>query len=184
MENMKKQKRQKTSFKWAVRLLMWSFAISIVLTLIASRALSGAGLLTAALVLLIFVTLGVVFDMLGIATATASEKPFHSMAANRVAGAKESLRFIKNADKVSSFCNDMVGDICGIVSGASSAAIVTVLSRDFSSATTVATLIVSGLLAGLTVGGKAFFKPIAMRHNTAIVLAVGRIMHTFKRVVK
>lgn len=181
---MKKQKRQKISFRWAVRLLLWSFAISIVLTLFATRALSGAGLLSAVLVLLLFVSLGVAFDMLGIATATASEKPFHAMAANRVAGAKESLRFIKNADKVSSFCNDMVGDICGIVSGVSSAAIVTVLSRDFSVAETVTTLVVSGLLAGLTVGGKAFFKPIAMRHNTIIVLTVGRLMHRFKRIVK
>lgn len=28
------------------------------------------------------------------------------------------LNLKKNADKVSSFCNDVIGDICGIISGA------------------------------------------------------------------
>lgn len=181
---MKKRKRREYSFRWAIRLLLWSFAITIVLTLLATNALSGAGLITAILVLLIFVALGVVFDMLGVAAATASEKPFHSMAANRVAGAPEGLRFIRSADKVSSFCNDMVGDICGIVSGVCSATIVAVLTRDFSVTLTVTTLVVSGLLAGLTVGAKALFKPVAMRHNTQIILTVGRVIYIFKRKVK
>jgi len=178
------KKRIKPSLRWAIRLLIWSFAITVILTLFSTHAMSGAGLITAIFILLVFIVLGVLFDMLGIAAATASEKPFHAMAANRVAGAAESLRFIKNADRVSSFCNDMVGDICGIISGISAMAIVTVLSRDFSAGVTITTLVVSGLLAGLTVGAKALFKPLAMRHNTAIVLLMGQLIHIFKRKVK
>jgi hypothetical protein len=178
------KKRKKTSIRWAIRLLLWSFAITIVLTLFSTRALSGASLISAILILFIFIFVGVVFDMLGIAAATASEKPFHSMAANRVRGSVESLKFISNADRVSSFCNDMVGDICGIISGISSMAIVTVFINDFSTSVTVTTLVVSGLLAGLTVGAKALFKPVAMRHNTNIILMVGRVIYIFKRKVK
>ncbi|MCL2080757.1 MAG: hypothetical protein FWH16_01510 [Oscillospiraceae bacterium] len=174
------KKRVKPSIKWALRLLLWSFAISIALTLFSARALSGAGLISAALILLVFVALGVGFDMLGVAAATALEKPFHAMAANRVTGASESIRLIKNADRVASFCSDMVGDICGIVSGVSSAAIVTVLTRDLSASVTATMLVVSGLLAGLTVSAKALFKPVAMRHNTQIVLMIGRLIHIVK----
>ncbi len=181
MKVKKKSKRNADIWRWAIKALMLSFCISIALTLLATHMLDGAGLVVALLVLLFFIALGVAFDMFGIATATASEKPFHSMAARRVEGASESLHFIRQADKVSSFCNDIVGDICGIVSGTSSAVIVTLLVRDLTVATTVTTLVVSGILAGLTVGGKALGKPIAMQNNTRIVLFMGRLIYVYKR---
>ena len=37
------------------------------------------------------------------------------MAAHKEAGAIEALRLIRNAEKVASFCNDVVGDISSIV---------------------------------------------------------------------
>lgn len=52
-------------------------------------------------------------------------KPFHSMAAHREKGAKEALMLLRSASRVSSVCNDVVGDICGIVSGSTAAVIVT-----------------------------------------------------------
>ena len=75
-------------------------------------------------VLLLFIALGIVFDMIGVASTSATEKEFHSMAAHRVRGAREAVWMVRNAEKVSSICNDVVGDICGIISGATGALIV------------------------------------------------------------
>ena len=63
------------------------------------------------------------------AVATANEKPFHSMASRKVPGALEAIRLLRNAERVSSICNDVVGDICGVVSGSASATIATLTSR-------------------------------------------------------
>ncbi len=86
----------------------------------------------AALVLAVFIGLGIVFDMIGVAVTAADPKPFHSMAAHKEKGAKAAIRLLQNANQVSSVCNDVVGDICGIVSGSTAAVIVTHLQRDLS----------------------------------------------------
>ena len=60
-------------------------------------------------VLACFILLGIVFDIIGVAVTAADERPFHSMAAHRTPGAREALGLIRKANKVSSFCNDVVG---------------------------------------------------------------------------
>ena len=71
----------------------------------------------------------------------------------------------------------MVGDICGVVSGAASA---TIAARaltyvDFSWPQAVS-LGMSALVAGLTVGGKAVGKTVAIRSCTEIVFTVGKFL--------
>ncbi|MDY2557060.1 MAG: Mg2+ and Co2+ transporter CorB, partial [Candidatus Faecousia sp.] len=123
-----------------------------------------------------------IFDIIGMAVATASEKPFHSMAARKVPGAQEAIRLLRNAERVSSICNDVVGDICGVVSGAASATIAArVLSHMTFSLPQLVTLAMSALVAGLTVGGKAVGKTIAIGSCTEIVYLVGRILAAFGR---
>ena len=79
--------------------------------------------------------------------------------------------------KVSSFCNDVVGDICGIVSGTTAAVIVVELQRHFSVREVLLSLVVTAVVSGLTIGGKAVGKNIAMDKSTAVVHTVGRILH-------
>jgi hypothetical protein len=45
------------------------------------------------------------------------------MASRRMETGKKAVWLISNAEKVGSFCNDLVGDICGVMSGATGAAI-------------------------------------------------------------
>src|SRR5699024_11313379 len=89
------------------------------------------GVQTCALPLLIIVffivLIGIVFDMLGIASTAAKEAPLHAMAAEKVKGAKEAVNIYKNADKFASFCNDVIGDISGIISGSA----LTIVILDF-----------------------------------------------------
>ena len=112
------------SYRWALTAFLLAVGMSALLSFASESVLSQAGLILALLILVLFIVLGIVFDIIGVAVTAADPKPFHSMAAHKEKGAKEALSLLRNADRVSSVCNDVVGDICGIVSGATSAVIV------------------------------------------------------------
>jgi hypothetical protein len=164
------------NIKWALTILGWTCLLSMLMSFLASNALEHVGSILAMLLLAAFILLGILFDIIGIATATAAEKPFHSMAARRVNGSVEAIQLIKNAEKVSSFCNDVVGDITGIISGTTSAVIVTRISGSLSVNTVLLQLLFSGIVAGLTVGGKAVGKSFALGYSTNIVFFAGRML--------
>ena len=118
-EDRKQKKTEKTPShaRWVIRVSLIAVALSAAMSLCSGAVLEDAGYVTATLILLLFIALGILFDIIGVAVTAANPKPFNSMAAHRVKGAKEALYLIRNAEKVASFCNDVVGDICGIVSG-------------------------------------------------------------------
>ena len=180
-ERKEKSKTQKSSsVAWSVKILFASFFISVVFNAMSETALAKVDFVTAFLILVLFILLGIVFDIFGLATATASEKTFHAMAAKRVPASKQALWLIKNADKVSSFCNDVVGDICGIMSGSTATIIVASLSLGEISHF-LSSLTICGLVAGVTVGGKAFGKGFAMNHSNKIVFFMARTIRLFSK---
>src|SRR5690554_1632429 len=79
--------------------------------------MEGFSITTSLVTLIVIIIIGVVFDIIGIAVTAASEVPFLSMASKKKRGAINAVRLIRKADQVSSFCNDVVGDICSIISG-------------------------------------------------------------------
>ncbi len=92
------------------------------------------------------------------------------MAARRIKGAKTCVNLVKNAPRVSNVCNDVIGDICGIVSGATSVSIVAQLLVNYPLLdATLIGLLASAAVACLTVGGKAIGKDMAMNNGTAII---------------
>lgn len=186
-ETNKKQKKQNKSCKkeqkkrmpWAVQVFFLSLLISAALSFISGEALEGAGLTLAFCVLLAFILLGILFDIIGVAVTAADERPFHSMAAHRMPGAREALRLIRKANEVSSFCNDVVGDICGIVSGSTAAVIVVRLQETLGFESIVTSLAITALASGLTIGGKAVGKTFAIDKSTTVLCLVGRFLHFF-----
>lgn len=172
-----KEKKRKSGNHWPLCVFLLAVALSAVLSLASTGALSGAGLLVALVVLAVFIVLGIVFDMIGVAVTAADPRPFHSMAAHKEKGGREAIRLLNAADRVSSVCNDVVGDICGIVSGSTAAVIVTRLQQDFSTNNVLISIAVTAIISGLTIGGKALFKSVAIRQSTQVVYRVARIMH-------
>ena len=147
--------------------------------------MAGSSVAVAFCILLAIIFLGILFDIIGMAVATADEKPFHSMASRKVPGAQEAIRLLRNAERVSSICNDVVGDICGVVSGSASATIAAlILSNVELGWPRAVSLAMSALVAGLTVGGKAIGKSIAVKFCTRIVHMVGRVLHSWNRFAK
>ena len=177
----KKQKKTKkhSNFRWIVTIFFVAVLISSAISFLSSSVMEDAGIVEAFVVLLLIVLIGILFDIVGVAVMFAGEKPFHSMAAKKVPGAAEALMLLRNAEKVSSFCNDVVGDICGVVSGSASAVIaVKALSNLNSDA--VGQLIMSAVVAGITIAGKALGKNIAMRRSTQIVHLVSKPIYYIK----
>lgn len=149
--------------------------ISIILTIASSNILKASDIYTAFLVILIIIIINIIFDIIGIAVTAADETPFHAMASRKIFGARQSIKLIRNADKVSNVCNDVVGDICGIISGAAGAYIIfRIIGR--SEEITIIELIITGLITALTVGGKALSKILAIRNCNYIVYKVSVII--------
>ena len=178
-EKDKKNKKDGGRARWAVHVFCISVVLSGVLSFASGEVLEGAGLALAFAVLAVFIALGIVFDIIGVAVTAADEKPFHSMAAHRIPGAKEALGLIRKASKVSSFCNDVVGDICGIISGSTAAVIVVRIQSALSFRSAIISLAITAVVSGLTIGGKALGKAFAIDKSTAVLQLVGRFLHLF-----
>lgn len=175
---MKKQAEKPRGYgRWVLRIVLMSAVLSTVLSLVSGVVLEGAGYVAAVSVLAAFILLGIAFDIVGVAVTAADEGPFHSMASHREKGAKEAIRLIRSAEKVSSFCNDVVGDICGIVSGATAAVIVAKLQENFGLYDILVSVILTALISGVTIGGKAIGKRFAIARSREIVFCAGRLLH-------
>lgn len=171
------QKPRLINTKWVATIMPVSFVLSVVMSYMSNEALGSSGTLLSFVVLFFFIALGIVFDMIGIASASATEKEFHSMAAHRVRGAKEAVWMTRNAEKVSSICNDVVGDICGIISGATGALIVANITAGMNGAQMVlVSLLVTGMISALTIGGKAAGKGVAMAFSSRVLAICGRVL--------
>ena len=185
MKKTKKSKDKKggaaAQYRWALTVFCMAVTLSAALSLASESMLEGAGVVVALLILAMFILLGILFDVVGVAVTAADPKPFHSRAAHKEKGAKEALSLLRNASHVSSVCNDVVGDICGIVSGATGAVIVTQLQSALNTRTVLISVGVTALVSGLTIGGKALSKTFAMKQSTKVVYWVGRFLHVFHR---
>lgn len=171
--------------RWVITIFFVTILISGAISLVSDEVMANSSLAVAFVILLAIIFLGILFDIVGMAVATADEKPFHSMASRKVPGAHEAIGLLRNAERVSSICNDVVGDICGVVSGSASATIAALIlaNADIGWPRGIS-LAMSALVAGLTVGGKAIGKNIAVNSCTEIVHLVGRVIYSFNCLTK
>ena len=171
------QKPRLIDTRWVAVIMPVSFVLSVAMSYMSNEALNSAGTLLSFVVLFFFIALGIVFDMIGIAAASGTEKEFHSMAAHKVRGAREAVWMLRNAEKVSNICNDVVGGICGIISGATGALIVANITAGMNGPMVVViSLAVTGMVSALTIGGKAAGKGIAMAFSSKVLALCGRLL--------
>ena len=173
----KQKQKKRGNLRWVITIFFVTIAISSAISFLSSAIMERVNVVVASLVLLFIVALGILFDIIGVAVTAAAPKPFHSMAAHKEKGGREAIRLLQNANQVSSVCNDVVGDICGIVSGSTAAVIVVQLQRDFSTTSALISIGVTALISGITIGGKALGKSVAINDCTKVVYRVARIMN-------
>ena len=175
-----KKMRFKT-IRWVVTIFLITIVVSGTISFVSDKIMERSSMLVAFIILFAIVFIGIISDMVGLAVTSADEKPFHSMAARKVPGSIQAIRLLRSAERVSSICNDVVGDICGVVSGSASAAIAAQVLQDFSFEwPQMVSLLMSALVAGLTVGGKAIGKTFAINSCTKIVHGVGKLTWAFR----
>ena len=177
-----KKERQKT-IRWVITIFLVTIVISAIISMVSEEIMAVSGMLVAFVILFAIILVGILFDIVGVAVTSADEKPFNAMSARKVPGARQAISLLHNAERVSSICNDVIGDICGVVSGAASATIAAQVLQNFTfSWPRIITLVMSSLVAGLTVGGKAIGKTFAINSSTEIVHSVGKILYFFSHV--
>lgn len=173
---MKKNKREKWKYSWAVQVLGITFGLSLLFSFLSTNAINKLGLIPAIIILLLVILLGVITDIIGVAVTVGSEEDFHAKASKKIKGAKSSIKLIRNSAKVANICCDVIGDICGVLSGAISAMIAVKITNMLNIEVNIDFLI-SAVVAAVTVGSKAAGKVIAQEHSTSIVHIVGRILN-------
>ena len=172
---------KKSNYRWALIITLLAFILSIIMSLVVSLVLEDVNLLVSIIVTFFFILLGIIFDIIGMAVTSGDEVVFHSMSARRVRGGPVGVKLIKNASKVSSICCDVVGDICGIISGTAGVTIVVLVSKATNWNTWLISLVVTALVASLTIGGKAIGKNLAINKSTQVVIIVAKMLSIFSR---
>ena len=166
--------------KWIINITLIAFIITILFSLGSQAILRDVHLITSIIVILLFIFIGVVFDIIGVAVQSSDATVFHAMASKKIRNAKTAKKMLENSAQVSSFCNDVIGDICNIISGSAGIVVATTISTKYNLNITISTLIITSLIAAVTIGGKAIGKNIAVNKSEYIVNKTAKVIHLFK----
>lgn len=172
---------KKFSLSWLVTTILITFVLSVVISFFTASYLDDVSLMVAFIILFVIIFVGIAFDMVGTAVAAASDVPFHAMASRKVPGAYYSIRLIKHNEKVSNVCNDVIGDICGIISGSVGSVVVADVVLVHGCSFLLTSLLMTGIISALTVGGKAAGKTVAISSCNSILYLVGKVLYFFGR---
>lgn len=176
---MKTKKNKET--KWIITITLLAFFISLIFSLGAQSILENVNVFVGILIILLIIFIGVIFDIIGVAVQSSDTVPFHSMASKKIKSAKAAKKMLENSAKVSSFCNDVIGDVCGIISGSAVAVVSISVADKLNLDSTITTLLITSTVAALTIGGKALGKGVAISKSEYIITKVTKIMQHFKK---
>jgi hypothetical protein len=167
------------ALKHAIAIGLWALLLAATSSFVSQTAIKQITSLSLSLfVLFLVILIGVFFDIIGVAVATAKEDPLHAMAARGVKGAKHALHLVRRAHRVASFCNDVVGDVSGTLSGAIGATIILQLLRAQTETwQVVGSTFMTAVVAALVVGGKGYGKAFAIEDGTLIIFECGRFLN-------
>ena len=165
---------------WPLKITVGAFFISIIMAVLTNGFINDVNIFIAVAILILVVLLGIVFDIIGLAVTIADETPFHSRSTRGYKGSRQAIWLIRNAGKVSSFCNDVIGDIAGVLSGGLAAAIATSVysAYDMIPATFI-NMVLTAVVASATVGGKAAGKNVAKKYSELIVMRISVLVYFF-----
>lgn len=174
-----KIKKEKVDIKWIITILVVAFIISFALSFVANTTIPNLSLIFGIIITLLFIFIGIFFDIIGVSVTSADEAVFNSMSSRKVKGASTAVKFKKNADKTSSFCCDVIGDICGVISGAAGTTICAILVTKYHTDLLITGLIITAVISSLTIGGKAIGKSFAINKSDIILYEFAKFVSNF-----
>lgn len=181
LKSIDKKPKRFIDLKWILTITITAYVISLFFSGASELLVPKLNTTIGVVVILLIIVVGVTFDMIGVAVTAANLAPFNSMATKKVRGSKTAIKLIQNAEKTSAFCNDVIGDVCGIISGSVGVLIAGIISIEHNFNPSATTLILTALIAALTIGGKACGKSYAINKSDVIVFRVSKILSIFKK---
>lgn len=173
------KEKKVVDWKWIITISIVAFLISLLFSFLSEAIIPNAHIVVSVILLIFFIFLGILFDIIGVSVTVADIKTFNSMAAKKVKGANLAVNYIKNANKVSSFMNDVIGDVCGIVSGSTGITVAILISEQFNVSLLIVTIIMTAIISTLTIGGKAIGKSFAINKCNEILYNFVKIVSIF-----
>lgn len=170
----------KDNIKWIILVFVLTFVLSACFSGVATLV-SDINVILTGIILAVVILIGIIADMIGVAVLSGNEATFHAKASRKIKGAGVCVNLIRSASKVSSVCNDIIGDICGILSGALGTTLALFISGVTALPHPVCALIVAAGVSTLTVGGKALCKSIAVKNSDGIIFALGSFLAIFQK---
>ncbi len=175
-----KRNRVPRWLSWGIIVLVLSFILSVLFSFLTEIAINGGPVYACIIVIIALLILSIISDIIANAVLSCDSEGFNAMASRKIRGAKRAVTFCRHSEKIASIFSDVIGDICGIVSGAAGAALA--LYFGFAEQSTegiAASILVSAVISALTVGGKAFAKPLSIKYNTKIAFGFARFTTYF-----
>ena len=181
---MGQNKAKGKAWGWVLRMMIGTLILAVLFGLVTEMLLQRVySFYLSLIILVIVISIGVISDTIGTAAAAAELSPLNAKASRKVEGARKGVDLVHNADRVANFCNDVVGDITGIVSGGVAAIIVFNLTFYTNGEELYLRVLLTAMVAALTVGGKAWGKYTALRKSTEIMMRVGFLLTRLERAV-
>ena len=174
-----RNKKETVNYNWIFKITVIAFIMSFVFSTFSEIIIPNVNLIAGVLILVIFILIGIIFDVVGVAVTAADIKPFNSMNSRKIKGADIAVLFKKNADKVSNFCCDVVWDICGVISGAAGTAIAAILITKYHMHPLFTGLFITAIISSLTIGGKAIGKSLAINKGDIILYGFAKMIYPF-----
>lgn len=165
----RKPERKYIDYKWILQLTLLAFSISLTFSFVTEMALGNTGLLISVIAVILFIVVAVIFDIIAIAITTADEAPFHSMSSRKMKAGKVAIKLKKNAAKLTSIFSDVIGDICGIVSGTAAVYIAVHISEIGDLSFFPCMLVTTAVITSMTISAKALEKSFALEKNNYIL---------------
>ncbi len=170
------EKRKKPRNLWPLKALLITLCISFAFNLVSELVLSDTSLVFALILTVAILIIGIFFDVIGTATTACDFEPLLSMSSRKIKGSKLAVKMVKNSDVVASICCDIIGDICGIISGVCGAAIVTVTLEN---PNLFLSVLIYAMISTATITGKAIGKNFAINNSLKIVMSTAKVLSIF-----
>ena len=161
----------KNSTKWAIKVFVLSISLSIIFSLFSQSLLPSLSPFFSIFVIVFFVFVSVIFDMVAVAFTSINKEQLDKFKNEN--GYVMAVKLCERADKVASFGGDVVGDICGILSGAGGVSLVVNMNIQDANLNLLVTCLVSSLIAGITIFCKAIMKTYALQNCEQIAIMTG-----------
>lgn len=167
---------KKSSWRWTYKVLILSICLSIVFSIVSQSLFPALPITLSVFIIFFFIAVSVIFDMVAVAiTSLELDKlELHKDEKHY----KTVLKLFLNREKVSSFCGDVVGDICGILSGAGGVSLVLNMHISDPSIDFLVTCLVSSLIAGITIFGKAIMKSYSVTNCESVVFNTAKLLNS------